>query len=68
MNVTNITNDATYRTEQLATKMRTNDKITIYSIGLGNLINKPYLRDIANDQNAATYDATQPVGQSGLRT
>ncbi len=64
MNVTNITNDATYRTEQLATKMRTNDKITIYSIGLGNLIIKPYLQDIANDPAAATYDATQPVGQA----
>jgi Flp pilus assembly protein TadG len=64
LNAVNITADATYRTEQLATKMRTTDQITIYSIGLGNLINKPYLQDIANDPNAATYDASQPQGEA----
>ena len=64
INVTNITADATYRTEQLATKMRTTDQITIYSIGLGNLINKPYLQNIANDPAAATYDSSQPSGEA----
>ena len=64
INVTNITADATYRTETLATKMRTTDQITIYSIGLGNLINKPYLQDIANDPAAATYDSSQPSGEA----
>jgi len=61
----NVTLDATYRTEQLATAMRnsTND-ITIYSIGLGDKINEAYLQDIANDPAAATYDPTQPVGEA----
>lgn len=61
-NVTNITADATYRTVQLATKMRTTDNVTIYSIGLGNLINTTYLQEIANDPAADTYDPNQPVG------
>ncbi len=64
LNVDNITTDATYRTEQLAIKMRTTDQITIYSIGLGDLINKPYLQDIANDPAAATYDSSQPSGEA----
>lgn len=64
LNAVNITADATYRTENLATKMRTTDNITIYSIGLGNLINQPYLQDIANDPNAATYNSSQPQGEA----
>ena len=41
------------------------NNITIYSIGLGDKINEPYLQDIANDPaNAATYDPSQPRGQA----
>jgi Flp pilus assembly protein TadG len=61
---TNVANDATYRTEQVAANMRINDNITIYSIGLGNKINQAYLQDIANDPAAATYDSSQPQGEA----
>ncbi|MGB0062645.1 vWA domain-containing protein [Candidatus Binatus sp.] len=66
INITNITADATYRTEQLASVMRNStNNITIYSIGLGDKINEPYLQAIANDPaNAATYNPSQPQGQA----
>jgi Flp pilus assembly protein TadG len=60
-----ITNDATYRTETLATSMRTaTNPVTIYSIGLGNTINEAYLQDIANDPSAPTYNSAQPQGEA----
>ncbi len=60
-----ITNDATYRTETLATTMRTaTNPVTIYSIGLGNTINEAYLQDIANDPSAPTYNSAQPQGEA----
>jgi hypothetical protein len=63
LNITDITLDATYRTEQLASVMRNStNNITIYTIGLGSLINTAYLQDLANIQGAATYDPTQPIG------
>ena len=63
LTVTNITADATYRTEQLASVMRNStNNITIYTIGLGSKINTGYLEDLANVQGAATYDSSQPIG------
>lgn len=63
LTVTNITNDATWRTEQLASVMRNStNKITIYTIGLGNKINTAYLEDLANIKGAATYDSSEPQG------
>ncbi|MGB9383005.1 hypothetical protein, partial [Candidatus Binatus sp.] len=62
---TNITADATYRTEQLASVMRNStNNITIYSIGLGDKINEAYLQDIANDPAAATYNPSQTQGEA----
>lgn len=62
---TNIANDATYRTEQLANTMRNStNNITIYSIGLGDKINQVYLQDLANDPSAPTYDSSQPQGEA----
>ena len=65
-NAANITLDATYRTEQLSTKMRDTDKITIYSIGLGTLINKPYLLTIANDPASPNPDSIGPQGEAAF--
>lgn len=63
LTVTNITADATYRTEQLASVMRNStNNITIYTIGLGSKINTAYLEDLANVPGAATYDSTQQIG------
>lgn len=65
-NAADITLDATYRTEQLATKMRDTDQITIYSIGLGTLINKPYLLTIANDPASPSPDTIGPQGEAAF--
>ena len=60
-----ISEDATYRTEQLASVMRNStNNITIYSIGLGDKINEAYLLDLANDPAAATYNSSQPQGEA----
>jgi Flp pilus assembly protein TadG len=60
---TNISNDAMYRTVQLSNAMR-GQNITIYSIGLGDKINQPYLQQVANDPASITFDATKPVGEA----
>ena len=65
-NAADITLEATYRTEQLATKMRDTDNITIYSIGLGTLINKPYLLTIANDPASPNPDSIGPQGEAAF--
>jgi Flp pilus assembly protein TadG len=63
LNISNITLDATYRTEQVANVMRNStNNITIYTIGLGSLINTAYLQDLANVEGATTYDPTQTIG------
>jgi Flp pilus assembly protein TadG len=48
INSINVANEATYRTQKLAETMRAN-RITTYSIGLGDKINQPSLQIIAND-------------------
>ena len=61
INQANVTNEATYRTEKLAETMRANG-ITIYSIGMGDMINQGYLQTIANDPAAASYNPNEPQG------
>jgi Flp pilus assembly protein TadG len=58
---TNVTNDATYRTLQLANTMRSQG-IYVYSIGLGDKINQTFMQQMANDPAyPATYDPTQKL-------
>lgn len=61
LNITNISDDAIYRTEQLANQMRAQGT-TIYSIGLGDKINQTYLLDLANDPHSPQYDSNEPSG------
>lgn len=61
--MTNCATDADYRTVQLANAMR-KQNIVVYSIGLGNAINQPFLQQVANDPASSTYDSTQPVGEA----
>jgi Flp pilus assembly protein TadG len=37
---------------------------TIYTIGLGQELNKEFLLEIANDKSAKNYDASQPTGEA----
>jgi Flp pilus assembly protein TadG len=61
--MTNCATDADYRTVQLANTMRAQN-IVVYSIGLGNAINQPFLHQVANDPASSTYNASQPTGQA----
>lgn len=61
INYTNVTDEAEFRAVQVANTMRQNG-IIVYSIGLGNSINEDFLRQIANDPQSTTYDASLPVG------
>lgn len=60
---TSVTRDAGYRTTQTASAMRA-QKMVIYCIGLGNNVNRDFLKQIANDPTASTFDATQPSGEA----
>ena len=60
---TNVTPDAEYEAVQVANQMRAQG-ITVYSIGLGNLINKTFLQQVANDPQSPTFDSSQPVGEA----
>ncbi len=60
LTVTNITADATYRTEQLAEVMRNStNNITIYTIGLGTKINLAYLQNLANVNGVVDKSETE---------
>jgi Flp pilus assembly protein TadG len=61
--LTNVSQDAMYRTVQLANSMRTAG-ITVYSIGLGNLIDQSFLYQVANDKSSSQFDPTKPVGEA----
>jgi Flp pilus assembly protein TadG len=63
LNITNISNDALYRAEQLANTMRSQG-IVIYSIGLGDKISQTFLQELANDPNSPTFNPNQPVGEA----
>ena len=61
-----ITQDAEFRTAQLAALMRaeTPHPTVIYSIGLGTDINIDFLKQLANTSDSSTYDSTQPSGKA----
>ena len=58
---TNVTADAEYRAIQVANDMRTAG-MYVYSIGLGIGVNMPFLQQVANDPNSATFNPAQPAG------
>jgi Flp pilus assembly protein TadG len=59
----NISNDAMYRANLVATQMRAQN-IVVYSIGLGTFISEPFLQQLANDPASSTFDGTQPIGEA----
>jgi Flp pilus assembly protein TadG len=61
--MTNVANDADYRTVQLADTMRTQN-IVVYAIGLGTGINQSFLQQVANDPAASTYNSSEPAGEA----
>ena len=63
LNITNISNDALYRAEQLANTMRSQG-IVIYSVGLGDKISQTFLQQLANDPKSPTFNPNQPVGEA----
>ena len=58
-----VTNDALYQALATATTMRTQG-MYIYTIGLGNNINKSFLQQMANDPTSSTFNPNQPIGQA----
>jgi len=61
----NVSDDAMYRSIQVANSMRSQD-IIVYSIGLGDKISEAFLQQVANDPASTTYDATQPIGEAAF--
>ena len=63
LSIANISNDALYRANLVATQLRSQG-IVVYSIGLGNKISEQFLQQIANDPASATFNASQPIGEA----
>jgi Flp pilus assembly protein TadG len=63
LTIANISNDALYRANLVASQMRSQG-IVVYSIGLGNKISEAFLQQIANDPASPTYDGTLPIGEA----
>jgi len=63
LTITNISNDAMYRANAVASQMRAQN-IVVYSIGLGDKISESFLQQIANDPASPTYDGTLPIGEA----
>ena len=63
LNITNISNDAMYRANQVANSMRAQGVI-VYAIGLGDKISQSFLQQIANDPASSSFDNAQPIGQA----
>jgi Flp pilus assembly protein TadG len=59
----NCAAEACYRTVQVANSMRAQG-VVVYSIGLGDAINQPFLQQVANDPASSTFDASKPIGQA----
>jgi Flp pilus assembly protein TadG len=56
--------EAKARALKIARDMRAAD-ITVYSVGLGgSAVDQAFLRQIANDESAAGFDGSQPVGEA----
>jgi hypothetical protein len=67
LTMANISDDAMYRSIQVANAMRTENTV-VYAIGLGNKISESYLQQIANDPASSTYDSNQSVGEAVFAT
>jgi Flp pilus assembly protein TadG len=64
-NISSIGAEAEFRAVADSNVMRSSPNNTIvYAIGLGNVINKPFLYQVANDPNSSTYDPTKLVGEA----
>jgi hypothetical protein len=59
--VDNVSQDAMYRTQQLANTLRSQGT-TVYAIGLGSFISEPFLNNLANTPTAETFNSSQPQG------
>lgn len=59
----NVTADAQYRALQTANAMRA-ENMVVYSIGLGNQVDKAFLQQIANDPASSTYNPNEPAGEA----
>jgi Flp pilus assembly protein TadG len=57
-----VTRDAVYQSLETAKAMRAEGTI-VYSIGLGDNVDKDFLMQIANDPNSSTFDRSQPAGE-----
>ncbi len=57
----NVTADAKYQAIQIANAMRA-EGMYVYSVGLGNSIDKSFLQQVANDPASSSYDPSQPQG------
>jgi Flp pilus assembly protein TadG len=55
--------EAEYRAVQTANQMRAQGMV-VYSIGLGNKINEPFLQQVANDPQSPTFNPNRPVGEA----
>ncbi|MHB8382367.1 MAG: vWA domain-containing protein [Candidatus Binataceae bacterium] len=61
--MTNVANEADWRTIQVANTMRTQNTV-IYVIGLGRAINQTFLQEVANDPASPTYNSGEPAGEA----
>ena len=61
LTINNIAKEADYDTVQVAESMRSQG-ITVYSIGLGSVINQTYLQEVANDPASPQYNSSEPTG------
>ena len=61
LNIKNVSDDAMYRSNLVATSMRSQG-IIVYSIGLGDKISQSFLQQIANDPASPSFDNSQPIG------
>ena len=68
-----LASDAMYRAVKVAQSMRmqanSNNNIYVYAIGMGDAITKQpvaeeFLREVANDPNASTYNPALPIGEA----
>jgi Flp pilus assembly protein TadG len=59
----NVTEEAEYRALQVAKDMRAAGT-TVFSIGLGDDINKDFLKELANDPTGQNFDPNMPVGDA----
>jgi Flp pilus assembly protein TadG len=66
ISVFNVWNEGRLRALDTARRLRTDPErpTTIYSIGLGNTIDRDFLKEIANDPGSPNYNPNQPQGMA----